>query len=265
MEPFDRADPSLLATLAGVVFDVDDTITRGGRIEREAFDALHDLRASGLVLVAVTGRPLGWTDVMARHLPVHIAVGENGAGWTAVVEGEVIEGHYEDAETRGRTAASLERIRLRVARELPEVIVATDQRARRCDLAFDVGETRTLDERTIAALVRILEEEGARRPVPVSSVHAHAVLGGWDKARGVARALSEVLEIGEAAARERFLFVGDSGNDAEAFGWFEHTVGVANVRDHLGRLTRPPRWVTREDRGRGFAEMARTLLAARAR
>ena len=54
--------------LAGVVFDIDDTVTRDGALEREAFDALWRAARRGLALIAVTGRPLGWADVMAREL-----------------------------------------------------------------------------------------------------------------------------------------------------------------------------------------------------
>lgn len=265
MEPFAHADTAMLATLDGVVFDVDDTITRGGRIERDAFDALVRLGEAGLTRVAVTGRPLGWADVMARQLPVDLVVGENGAGWVAVVEGTLVEGYFDDVATRTRHAALLENVVERVARELPDVVLANDQRARRCDAAFDVGETRTLDAPTLAALFGILEDAGMKTPVPVSTVHAHAIPGSWDKAEGVSRALGDVLGVPKEDVRTRYLFVGDSGNDAEAFAWFTHTVGVSNVRDHLARLPHRPRFVTASDRGRGFAEVVERLLAARAR
>jgi hypothetical protein len=56
------------------------------------------------------------------------------------------------------------------------------------------------------------------------------------------------------------VFVGDSGNDAEAFAYFPKSVGVANVRAHLDRLPTPPRYVTDAERGEGFAELARRLM-----
>jgi len=143
------------------------------------------------------------------------------------------------------------------------VRVANDQRARRADLAFDVGETMTLDGEMLRALCAIIADEGGRTPVPVSSVHAHAVMGDWDKAKGAVRALGNVLGVSEAEAKARWLFVGDSGNDAAAFSFFDLTVGVANVKDHVARLPKTPRWVTRSDRGRGFAEVAEAILCAR--
>lgn len=261
MRPLRDAPPERLAAVLGVVFDVDDTVTRDGRLEREAFDAMWRLSDAGVLLATVTGRPLGWADVVARQWPVRVAVGENGAGWVFRDGGIVREGYFHDEAERAEQAALLERIRRRVEAELPGVRLAPDQRARRCDLAFDVGEHAHLPEPTVRRIVALVEAEGGR--CPVSTVHAHVVAGGWDKARGVARALEEALGVDLAAERERWLFVGDSGNDAEAFAWFPLSVGVANVRDHLHRLPTPPAWVTERDRGAGFAELADALLSAR--
>jgi len=113
----------------------------------------------------------------------------------------------------------------------------------------------------IERLVGIIESEGARSAV--SSVHAHAQPGDWHKALGIERAAREALGIEIAEQRARWLFIGDSGNDAAAFAYFPVSVGVANVERHLSRLPTPPRFVTRADRGRGFAEMARHVLEAR--
>ncbi|MCC6875768.1 MAG: hypothetical protein IT378_15785 [Sandaracinaceae bacterium] len=66
-----------------------------------------------------------------------------------------------------------------------------------------------------------------------------------------------------AAERERWLFVGDSGNDAAAFAFFSLSVGVANVREHLARLPVPPAYVTERERGAGFAELAARIGEAR--
>ncbi len=144
---------------------------------------------------------------------------------------------------------------------MPSLHPTDDHIARQADLAFDVGERVHLDPRTIAELIRRIEGLGAR--ATVSSVHAHVVVGDWDKARGVERAVREVLGRDLTTEAHRFVFVGDSGNDAAAFAFFPLTVGVANVRAHLDALSVPPRWVTHGDRGRGFAELAERLLAVR--
>jgi hydroxymethylpyrimidine pyrophosphatase-like HAD family hydrolase len=65
------------------------------------------------------------------------------------------------------------------------------------------------------------------------------------------------------AEAERFVFVGDSPNDAPMFAHFPNAVGVANVADQLSRLSARPRWITAARGGAGFAEVADALLAAR--
>lgn len=262
MREWASVDGAALARLEGVVFDVDDTVTRDGRLERVAFEAMWSLAGAGLSLLAVTGRPLGWADVIARHWPVRLAVGENGAGWAWSDGGTLRDDTFHSPQECRAQQRALERIRLRVAEQMPEARLAADQRARRCDLAYDVGDRAEMPPADVDRLVSIIEAEGMR--CPVSSVHAHAVAGDWDKARGVVRAARQVLGLDLDRDRERWLFVGDSGNDAEAFAWFPLSVGVSNVRPHLSRLTVPPAFVTLADRGQGFAEVAAAVLAARA-
>ena len=57
--------------------DIDDTMTTGGLVPRETFDALWDARAAGLRVVPVTGRPAGWCDHIARMWPIDGVIGEN--------------------------------------------------------------------------------------------------------------------------------------------------------------------------------------------
>lgn len=255
MESYRKLDPT---GVRGLVFDIDDTVTRNGVLEEEAFSAMHRMADAGLVLVAVTGRPLGWTDVIARIWPVHVAVGENGAGWTWRDADGVHEGYFCDTGESGRQVQLLGEIRRDIAASMPHVKVTEDDRARRCDLAFDVGESESLPPDEIQALVRRIEAHGATSSV--STVHAHAVPGPWDKALGVERALAEALGVDLAAELDRWVFVGDSGNDAAAFEYFPKSVGVANVREHLTHLPIPPRYITYSDRGRGFAELATHLV-----
>ncbi len=262
MKPLVELDTTTCRSLAGVAFDVDDTVTRQGRLELSSFKAMHLLAASGLRLIAVTGRPLGWADVIAQHWPVELVVGENGAGWVWWQEPVLKEGYFDSEQARSAYPELFARVSRLVKEQLPHVKQSQDQRLRRCDLAFDVGETVQLPDDEIAALVKIIEGEGAR--APVSSVHAHAIPGGWNKARGIERAARDVLGIEMEDEKSRWLFIGDSTNDASAFAYFPVSVGVANVASYVERLPTPPAYITRADRGEGFAEMARHILRARA-
>ena len=264
--PIREIDASVFADIEGVVFDVDDTLTRAGRLEDVAFAALWRLHEAGMHLISVTGRPLGWADVMARHWPIDIAVAENGAGWvyrgrnTGTGGEAVLEGYFHDEPERQQHEHIRASIRAAVRQELPQVREATDQRARRCDVAFDIAETVQLDGAVREALRRIIVAHGAR--VVTSSVHMHGILGDWNKASGVVRAAREVIAIDLRRRRDHFIFIGDSPNDADAFAFFPKSVGVANVMPLLGELHHRPAYVTEADRGRGFAELAAILLAA---
>ena len=69
-----------------------------------------------------------------------------------------------------------------------------------------------------------------------------------------------VLDVDLETERDRWLFVGDSGNDAAAVAWFPNSVGVANVAEHLHQLPIKPAYITVSERGRGFAEVADAVL-----
>jgi len=65
--------------LLGVLTDIDDTLTTDGAITPDALQALLDLKAAGLQVVAITGRPVGWSEPFAAAWPVDAIVAENGA------------------------------------------------------------------------------------------------------------------------------------------------------------------------------------------
>jgi hydroxymethylpyrimidine pyrophosphatase-like HAD family hydrolase len=72
--------------------------------------------------------------------------------------------------------------------------------------------------------------------------------------------LKEVFNAELNAVQNQAVFCGDSPNDAPLFGFFTHSVGVANVRVFESQLEAPPTWVTRSEGGLGFAEMVKVLL-----
>ena len=261
MKSFEEIDVKTCRSVAGIVFDIDDTVTRDGIVEADAYQAMHDLKHAGFKLIAVTGRPIGWVEVLTRFWPLDAAVGENGAGWLWRHGGTIYEAYFADESTRRGHRVVLDRIRSRVAREMPHIRETNDRRARRCDLAFDIGEHVRVDASDIAALVALIEQEGAHSSV--SSVHAHAAPGPWDKAQGTIRAARAAFGIDLRHDRDGWMFVGDSGNDAAAFDFFPLSVGVRNVAEYLDRLLTPPAYITTADRGRGFSQLVRHVLSAR--
>ncbi len=260
MLPIAELDTSTAKQIVGVVFDIDDTVTREGRVERIAFDAMWRLREAGLHLIAATGRPLGLAEVVAQHWPVDVAIGENGAGWIWLdANGHLRRGYFASLSELDHERAVLKRIVARVQNELPSLELARDSHARRCDVAWDIGEQRRENEETIAALLEIIHAEGAKSSV--SSVHAHAFITACDKAQGAVRAARDALGRDISTEMASWLFIGDSGNDAAAFAAFPNSAAVENVRAHLPRIPNPPKFIASADRGRGFAEIVDVLLS----
>src|SRR4051794_27924979 len=52
-----------------LLFDIDETFSTTGKITAQAYGALERLHAAGTRTVAVTGRPAGWCDHIARMWP----------------------------------------------------------------------------------------------------------------------------------------------------------------------------------------------------
>jgi hypothetical protein len=243
--------------LRGVLFDLDDTLLSHGTLTREAYDALWSLHEAKLGLVAVTGRPSGWGEVLVRQWPILGAVTENGA---ILVAKDGVRDPIPEAERRQRRVR-LASIALRVEKEVPESRLADDVGARRSDITWDIGEHVRMPPDRVRIMRDVIEAEGAH--AFASSVHLHATFDGADKASGAVRALRALTNEDEGTALWRWAFVGDSGNDRACFATFKHTFGVANVRPHLPSLSMPPRWVATQPMGAGFAEISRAILAGR--
>jgi HAD superfamily hydrolase (TIGR01484 family) len=260
MKSFRELAP-LAPRLRGIFCDVDDTLTHGGTLVPAAYDAIARAAAAGLRVVAVTGRPAGWAEVFACTWPLTAAVAENGAFAVRSVGRAVERLTWDDAATCAAQRRQLDALAQTILREVPGARLADDQWLRRCDLAFDIGETRALDRATVDAIAARIRAAGAR--TVASSVHAHAFFGDHDKAKMCARLAETWWNEDLAATRGDYLFVGDSPNDQACFAWFPVAAGVANVRSYLAELAPPPGFVADAEGGFGFAEIVDLLLSRR--
>jgi HAD superfamily hydrolase (TIGR01484 family) len=262
VKPVAELDPEEARRLDGILFDLDDTVLSHGVLERDTFDALWRLHDAGLTLVAVTGRPAGWGEVIARQWPVAGCVTENGAVYL-VRDGAGVA--RRDACTPAERRARRDRLGAlvdQVREAVPTALLTDDVSSRLSDVTWDVGERSRLAPDAVTRAIRAIEAAGARWSL--SSVHLHATFDGSDKASGAVRFCADELGKDPGAVAARFAFVGDSGNDAPCFAAMHTTFGVANVRESLGRLTVPPRYVASRAMGPGFAEIAAEILHKRA-
>ena len=250
-----------LDAVFGVFTDIDDTLTREGAIEPAALAALHALHAAGLPVVAITGRPMGWSVPFASAWPVAAIVAENGAV-AMFRDGDALVTEYaQDAATRSRNAERLGAVAAMVLREVPGAALAQDSPGRITDIAIDHSEFAHLDTAQIERLVAMMQREGMN--ATVSSIHINGWYGEHTKLSGARWMLRRLFGRELDAEVERWVYVGDSTNDQIMFGHFPLSVGVANLRHFADQLHTWPAYLTEGERGEGFAEVAARLLAAR--
>jgi HAD superfamily hydrolase (TIGR01484 family) len=260
VRPLHTLEREAARSLRGIVFDLDDTFLDHGQLTEQAYASLFRLREAGLLLVACTGRPAGWVDLMMRQWPIDAGVAENGAIRFARRGAEVVRIDSVSPDVRKARRERLSRVAEALQEELPGLTRTDDDWARVSDVTFDIGEHVKVPAADVDRLVKKSFHLGTRSFV--SSIHFHITLDAADKASGGIAACA-ALGIDPTVARSRFAFLGDSGNDAAAFAGFDLTFGVANVAPFVPRLSIPPRFVASKERGAGFSEIADKVLELR--
>jgi HAD superfamily hydrolase (TIGR01484 family) len=267
MLPLDQWPASDRRQIIGVFTDIDDTLTTDGAITDDALTALGQLKEAGLHVIAITGRPVGWSEPFARSWPVDAIVAENGS--VALVRemahsphGQVPIGvrrlYQQDAKIRRRNFERMQHVAQRVLREVPGSTLAQDSDGRETDIAIDHSEFTHLPPRDIARAVAIMQSEGMS--ATVSSIHVNAWYGGHNKLEGARWIMRELYGRDLDAERDCWVYIGDSTNDQVMFAAFTNSIGVANIRRFLPDLTSLPRYVTQHERGMGFKECVAKLL-----
>ena len=245
--------------VAALLFDIDDTLTTGGRLTAAAYGALERLKHAGKRVVAVTGRPAGWCDHIARMWPVDAVVGENGAFYFTFAQGRLEKRFQEDAAARAAKRERLDAIAKAIFAAMPGCAIASDQPYRETDLAIDYCEdVPPLPLEAAERIAALMRESGLT--ARVSSIHVNGLFGAYDKLAMTRQLFAERFGQDLDAANREVVFVGDSPNDAPMFGFFENSVGVANVRRFAARLAAAPKFVTQAEAGAGFAELVYHLL-----
>jgi HAD superfamily hydrolase (TIGR01484 family) len=255
--------------LVGVLTDIDDTLTTDGAITADALKALADLKAAGLVVIAVTGRPVGWSEPLAQNWPVDAIVAENGAVALINVSQIGLQSPFhrreqlskiylQDAVTRRIHFARMQQVVQKVLTEVPGAQLSEDSPGRETDIAIDHSEYTHLPAEKINQVVAILQSEGMH--ATVSSIHINGWFGQHDKWVGACWIVKTLLGRDLAVEREHWMYVGDSTNDQRMFEALPHSIGVANVRRFSAQMACKPRYITQNERGAGFAEAANAVL-----
>ena len=264
MRPLIELPAEILQQIDAVLVDIDGTLTCNGRVPAIAYTALEKLRSCGLKVVPVTGRPAGWCDHIARMWPVDAVVGENGAFYFRYLTGQhKMERRYrEDEATRRQNRERLTTLADTILTTIPGAGIAADQAYRETDLAIDFCEdVPPLSMDQVQKIAEMFAQVGAH--AKISSIHVNGWFGRYDKLAMTRVLFRKAFNLELDENKEKVIFVGDSPNDAPLFAYFPHAVGVANVARFIDRLPAEPAWVTRQEGGKGFAELADAIIHAK--
>ena len=257
--------------ITGIFTDIDDTLTTDGAITPDALDALGKLKAQGLSVIAITGRPAGWSEPFAASWPIDAIVAENGA---VLLQNShkndlqpnerackrLLKSYRQTDLLRNQNYALMQQISQRVLHDVPGTRLARDSAGRETDMAIDHSEFTHLPPEKIAQVVAIMQAEGMN--ATVSSIHINGWFGSHNKLTGACWAVRQLLGRDLMPEISNWTYVGDSTNDQLMFAAFPDSIGVANVRRFEAQLANLPRYITVGERGAGFAEVSRAVLIA---
>ncbi len=264
MAPLSALTDDICRNLTGVLTDIDDTVTTDGRLEPHAYAMLQRLSEVGLLVIPITGRPAGWCDMIARFWPVAGVVGENGAFAMRYDHQKRRMNRIFNADdaTRAASRVKLNTLADAILRDVPGTALASDQHYREADLAIDFCEdVPALPRSDVDRIVAHFHAAGA--VAKVSSIHVNGWFGDWDKLTMSRQFLSAEFGIDIDAQKDKFVYCGDSPNDAPMFGFFPNSCGVANVADFLEQMEALPSFIAPSRGGDGFVEIGEKILAAR--
>ena len=265
MKPLSSWPQNSRQKIVGVFTDIDDTLTTEGAITSNALQALQDLKAAGLMVIPITGRPVGWSIPFASTWPVNAMVAENGAVALLhdATQNQVRKIYQQDLSTRTHNFQKMQHIAQRVMNEIPGTVMAQDSLGRETDIAFDHSEFHHLSQEQIQQVLKLLHQEGMT--ATVSSIHINAWFGDHNKWHGAQWILKELAGRDLNQELDQWVYVGDSTNDQVMFEHFTRSVGVANIKRFEKELKHLPKYIAQKERGAGFAEVAQTLLQTNSR
>ena len=242
--------------IKAILFDLDGTFVNSDELKSKAYSSLESIRKIGLKTIAVTGRPAGWCDLIARWWPVDAVVGENGAFYFYKNRDKIIRRTFYDSEMQHINRAKLDLLFEKCALRFPNIKVASDQSFRHWDLAIDIAEETRLSKKEIIDIVNFAETEGAC--TAISNIHINIWFGNYTKEQMSLKIIEEFK-----LNSKTILYVGDSPNDSPMFNCFESTVGVSSVINYEGLMDTYPKYITKNDEGKGFVELIDYLISTR--
>ena len=253
MKPLSQIKRDEINEIKALLFDLDGTFVSDDRLRSSTFECLEKLRQKSIKRVAVTGRPAGWCDLIARWWPVNSVVGENGAFSYTMSDGRIIRKTFDSSNRLSAHQKKLSLLFDDIKSNFGDIHMAADQPFRQWDLALDISEEQDMDDDKVKAIYDFCISNGAN--AAISNIHLNVWYGNYNK-------LDMSLKIlDEWNLREHeCMYIGDSPNDSPMFNHFPFSVGVKSVLKYKDIMDHFPSYLTTGDSSEGFEELTNFIL-----
>ncbi|MEM6592577.1 MAG: HAD family hydrolase [Cyanobacteria bacterium P01_C01_bin.73] len=243
---------NLLPNIRLIATDMDGTLTAAEKFTPRLFDSLTQLADRGIPVIVTTGRSAGWVSAIAHYFPIRGAIAENGGVFFngAGAAPEPLSDIGDIAAHRQKLGEFFQQLQ----QTLPEIVESSDNSFRLTDWTFDVAG---LEPEQLDWLQTTCSANGWG--FTYSTVQCHIKPAAQDKAAGLQRVLATYFP---TLSCHQVVTVGDSPNDESMLNQaiFPASVGVANLRKYLDRLSHRPAFLTQAPAVDGFCELTRYIL-----
>ncbi len=234
-----------------VISDVDDTITKNGKLYPLVLDAMYRLKMSGRTIILVTGGSTGWSDGYIRQWPVDAVICESGAVMLCHDSNGGISSIINPVIKKDEVMAKRHKL-IEYTSPYP---FSSDQCARVFDIAYD---KTMMTQSEIRALRNILNLFGASSAE--SSIHINAWFGSYDKKSALKFFMEKCLSLSENDFLPRSIYLGDSFNDQPLFDYIPFSIGMHTVEERRDGFSVFPRFITTLSSGDGWVEVVNALV-----
>lgn len=252
--PAETIPEQRLLELRLLAADIDDTLTRAGKLRHDILHAIGRLRAAGVVVWLVTGRSGSWGQALSQYLEVDGVIAENGGVICRDGDWRLLA----DEKAVGKNREKLAAVFAKICRRIPGATPTSDNVGRLTDWTF---QRQPLSDEELALVAQIAWEEGIR--TIASSIHVHLFAGEHTKATALLTVCRE-LDLDD---REKVLVLGDSPNDEPFFNadFFPFSAAVANIENSLARLEHKPLFILSQPEAEGALWLIRRILVCKGR
>ena len=253
MESLSQIKRAEINEIKVLLFDLDGTFVSDDRLRSSTLECLEKLRQKKIKRIAVTGRPAGWCDLIARWWPVNSVVGENGAFSYTISDGRIIRKTFDSSSSLSAHQKKLNLLFDDIKSNFGDVNLAADQPFRQWDLALDISEEQDMDDDKVKAIYDFCISNGAN--AAISNIHLNVWYGNYNKLDMSLKILDDWN-----LKEHECMYIGDSPNDSPMFNHFSFSVGVKSVLKYKDIMDYFPSYLTTRDSSEGFEELTNLIL-----